>query len=304
MFLTMLQMSCLIAFGKLWERFAPTHIPALAHRRALTDLVFYILLPALVLDVMWSAPINANSFKIAGVAYAVLGVGALITWLLLKMTTLSPAKKGAIMLAATFPNPTYLGIPVLNHVMGDWTTAIALQFDLLACTPFVMIWGMLMANHYGGVNNTVHPIRELSRIPTVWALIIAVALNGMNIPQPTLIHDVLDTLSAAVMPLMLIALGMSLRVDALKLRLLPILLPLCVISLFIAPVVALVVAQALALPAETAQAVTLLAAMPTMILGIVICERYQLDSTLYSAAVFMTTLVSIGSLTLWYGGLT
>lgn len=36
----MLQMSVLIAIGIAWQRFAPAHIPALAHRRALTDLVF------------------------------------------------------------------------------------------------------------------------------------------------------------------------------------------------------------------------------------------------------------------------
>ncbi|HIE90819.1 MAG TPA: AEC family transporter, partial [Methylophilaceae bacterium] len=65
MFFVMLQMSVLIAIGVAWKRVAPTHIPALAHRRALTDLVFYILLPALVLDVMWQAPLNITSIKIS-----------------------------------------------------------------------------------------------------------------------------------------------------------------------------------------------------------------------------------------------
>jgi predicted permease len=43
--------------------------------------------------------------------------------------------------------------------------------------------------------------------------------------------------------------------------------------------------------------VTLIAAMPTMIFGIVICERYQLDSELYAAAVTLTTITSLLTLT-------
>jgi malate permease and related proteins len=44
--------------------------------------------------------------------------------------------------------------------------------------------------------------------------------------------------------------------------------------------------------------------MPTMIFGIVICERYQLDSGLYAAAIFLTTVLSIGTLTVWFNVLT
>ena len=54
MLLVLVQMGLLIACGFAWKQWAPRHIPALAHRRALTDLVFFILLPALVLSrVLW-----------------------------------------------------------------------------------------------------------------------------------------------------------------------------------------------------------------------------------------------------------
>jgi len=45
---------------------------------------------------------------------------------------------------------------------------------------------------------------------------------------------------------------------------------------------------------------TLVAAMPTMVFGIVICERYKLDSELYAAAVTLTTIVSLITLPLWF----
>jgi len=41
------------------------------------------------------------------------------------------------------------------------------------------------------------------------------------------------------------------------------------------------------------------AAMPTMVLGLVICDRFKLDVALYAEAVTLTTGVSLLTLPLW-----
>jgi len=41
-------------------------------------------------------------------------------------------------------------------------------------------------------------------------------------------------------------------------------------------------------------------AMPSMILGIVLCDRYQLDSSLYATAVTISTLLSLLTLPFWF----
>lgn len=204
------------------------------------------------------------------------------------------------MLAATFPNATYLGLPVTSEVLGDWTHEIVLKFDLFACTPVLLTLGMLMAQTYGQSEHKSHPVRELMRVPPLWALLLATVLNVGHIPQPVMISHALHTLAGGVVPLMLIALGMSIRWDTFKLKLIPLLLPVCVIGLLIAPLAAQHVAIALGLHGDQLTACILLAAMPTMVFGIVICERYRLDGALYAAAVFMSTLLSIGSLSLWF----
>jgi predicted permease len=297
---TMMQMGLLIAFGTLWRILAPKHIPALAHRRALTDLVFFILLPALVLDVIWGAPIDFTSMKISLVALSTLAVSALLMIISLRFFETSRPQKGALLLAAVFPNATYLGLPVTDQVLGKWSNSVVLQFDLFACTPVLMTLGILMANHFGADGREVHPWRELRKVPPLWAVAVAMLLNILEVPRPELVHNTLTTLSGGVVPLMLIALGMSIRWDTMRLRFLPKLLPVTVISLLIAPVVAFGVSHGLALPQHISTAVVLLAAMPTMIFGIVICERYGLDSAIYAAAVFLTTVISIFTLTVWF----
>jgi malate permease and related proteins len=296
----MLQMAALIAIGIGWQHIAPKHISVMSHRRALTDLVFYILLPALVLDVMWIAPLNITSVKISLTAISSIAASLLLTWFFVNFLKISKPQKGALLIAGTFPNATYLGLPVTAQAFGDWSQAIVLKYDLFACTPLVLTLGILIAHHFGDTKSGIHPLRELSKVPPLWALAIASLLNVMNVSQPIAVHHALDILAGGVVPLMLIALGMSIRWDTIRLKYFPVLLPVCLIALVIAPLVAFGIGSALQIPSNALTVSVILAAMPTMIFGIVICERYQLDSALYAAAVFLTTVLSIVTLTIWF----
>lgn len=296
----MLQMAALIAIGIAWQHIAPKDIPVLSHRRALTDLVFYVLLPALVLDVMWQAPLNITSAKISLTALSSILVSILLMWVITHFLSVSKPQRGALLIAGTFPNSTYLGLPVTAQALGDWTQAIVLKYDLFACTPLVLTAGVLIAHHFGDNQSEIHPFRALLKVPPLWALGLAAILNLINIPQPSDVHHALNILGGGVVPLMLIALGMSIRWDTLKVSYLPLLLPVCIVALVVAPIVACNVATALSIPTDALTVSVILAAMPTMIFGIVLCERFKLDSGLYAAAVFLTTLLSIGSLTVWF----
>jgi hypothetical protein len=46
--------------------------------------------------------------------------------------------------------------------------------------------------------------------------------------------------------------------------------------------------------------VVLEAAMPSMVLGIVLCDRYRLDSSLYAMTVTVSTALSIVTLPMWF----
>lgn len=300
MFAVMLQMALLIATGMLWQRFAPNHIPALSHRRALTDVVFYLLLPALVLDVLWQAPFDLSTASIALTAFSRLVVNVTLMWLCLRWMRLSRPQQGALLLAATFPNAMYLGLPVTSEVMGAWTHEITLKYDLFACTPTLLTLGILLAQHYGQSEHTENPFLALLKVPPLWALVLAAVLNLTQTPEPAMVQHALHTLAGGVVPLMLIALGMSIRWDSFKLRLLKTLLPVYVLPLLVGPWVAQHVGAYLGLSGDSLTTVTLLAAMPTMVFGIIICERYQLDGGLYAAAVFSNTLLSMLTLPLWF----
>jgi malate permease and related proteins len=300
MLFVLAQMSLLIACGSVWQYIAPKHIPTSSHRRALTDLVFYILLPAMVLDVIWNAELDSSSLQISFLAVCGLLTGVSLMWLVTKLLNTTKKQTGALLLAATFPNVTYLGLPVLNQVLGPWSNATVLQYDLFACTPILLSVGILMARHYGSQNVEVHPIRELLKVPPLWAVTLAISFNLFGIQQPEVVHSTLSILAGGVVPLMLIALGMSIRWNSLKLKLLSLILPVSIISLLLVPTAVYVISGFINLAAPLAQAAVLIAAMPTMVFGIIICERYQLDSELYASAVTFSTICSLATLPLWF----
>ncbi|MBE9525415.1 MAG: AEC family transporter [Proteobacteria bacterium] len=300
MLTVLIQMSLIIACGSLWNLIAPSHSSSQTHRRTLTDLVFYILLPALVLDVIWRAPLNQSSLQISFLATMGIAAGMIAIWLVLRVVKASKKQTGTLLLAASFPNSTYLGLPVLDQVIGAHTRSTVLQYDLFACTPILLSFGMLIAHFYGDSHAEVHPLRELVKVPPLWAVVIGITLNSMGIQQPDIVHSGLATLSGGVVPLMLIVLGMSIRWHSLRLQYLKLLLPVVLISLVIVPFVVLNMSYIIDFNSNKTIIVTLIAAMPTMVFGIVICERYSLDSQLYAAAVTLTTITSLITLPLWF----
>ncbi len=63
-----LHMAALIACGVIWRLLWPGGLDADITRHVLTSLVYYLLLPALVIQVLWKAPLGIGSLGIGGSA--------------------------------------------------------------------------------------------------------------------------------------------------------------------------------------------------------------------------------------------
>lgn len=296
-----LQMAGLIVCGIVWRYLKPAGLGHEQTRTVLTSLVYYLLLPALVLSVLWQADIGANSLLIAAAAFVGLVTGLLLSILSCRMCKSKLPQAGAILLAATFPNATYLGLPVLEATFGSWARSVAIQYDLFACTPFLFTVGILVASRYGdaGVPKTTM-MGRLGRIPALWAAIVAVVLNLMNVPLPTILDGFLGLLERGVVPLMLFSIGLSLQWSKAQWQLMPTVIPVILLRFLVIPVVVLFFSTAIGLTGDLQAAVVIEAAMPSMVLGIVLCDRFKLDVSLYATAVTVTTALSIIVLPAWF----
>jgi predicted permease len=302
MFDVFTQMAALIACGVAWRIWRPLGIHADTSRQSLTGLVYILLLPALVLDVLWSSPLGLDSIRISITAISGILVCMALAWLIYRYLFRHSSKPttGALILAAAFPNATYMGLPVLEQLLGPEARSIAIQYDLFACTPILLSLGILLAASYGDHNEKASPFATLIRVPPLWAAIIAVILNASGTPMPNWLDEWLGMLGIAVIPLMLISLGLSLQWSAWKRHTLPLLLPVIVLQLAVMPLVASVVGPAVGLEDMTLTGTILEAALPSMVLGLVLCDRYGLHTSFYALAVTTTTAISLITIPFWF----
>ena len=298
---TLIQMTLLMACGVGWRIIKPGGLTAEQTRLVLTAFVYYLLLPAMVLEVLWTADIGLQSFQ-----YAILGVGCIVlaifcTWIIGILFKFEDKRLGAMILAAAFPNVTYLGLPVLEQAFGSWARSVVIQIDLFSAAPIVFTLGIVIARHYGE-DTATKPKSALLFLnaPPFWAAAIAVILNLNGLVAPVWFAGVLQKLSAAVVPLMLVSLGLALSWKVVTARNIPYVMPVVLIKMLLMPLFAIVLVSYLPMEGKYKAAAVLDMAMPSMVLGVVFCDRYRLDSALYAMTVTVTTALSLITLPFWH----
>lgn len=296
----LIKMSIFIAAGALWRRYTPGGLTADTTRQAISNLVIYMLLPALVLSVLWRAPLSSDAFKISLCAITGVVSCAALAWLSCRFCKHPKASTGAIILASAFPNATYMGLPVLKALLGTDAQSIAIQYDLFACLPLLLTLGLWIGQHYGTQGADTKQHLTFYKVPPLWAALLAVTLNLSATPLPSMVGSTLSLMGGAVIPLMLFSIGLSLRWDALHKRNISKVVPVLVFQLAVMPVLVLLLAHELGLSGKLFTGVVLEASMPVMLLGIAISDRYGLDTATYATAVTLTTLASMATIPLWY----
>lgn len=294
------QMGALILCGAAWRIIRPGGWDADATRGVLATLVFNLMLPGLVLSVLWGAGLGADTLWMSVYETGVILFGAAIAWAATALFRFDPRRRGAAILGIAFANITYMGLPVLEHLYGPWARSLVIRIDLFASMPLVLTFGVLIARRYGEAEDGVHGLmRSLWINPPLWAVAAALTLNQAGIAKPTWAAHFLESLTQPIIPLMLIALGLGLRWEARRWRDLPLVGLALTLKLMVVPWFGLWLGRELGFRGDTLTALVLEAAMPSMLLGVVYCDRYRLDTAFYAVLVTLTTLGAMLSLPFW-----
>ena len=290
----------LILAGVVWRWWRPFDTDADQMRRALTSLVYGLLLPALVLEVLWRAPLGLESLLVAGIAGTCVGMGVALAWVWFKWWGAPPKVLGTVLLAAGWGNFTYLGLPVLEGALGEWARPVAIQFDLFAATPLLLTLGIMLASRLGGRKAPRALLLELLMVPPIWAAVAGVGLNLAGIPLKGWPGQMLHMLAGGVIPLMLFSTGLALRWATGVRERLALVVPVILHRLLVAPLLILALAGLVGMGGDLRVAVVLEAAMPSMVLGLVICDRFGLDTHLYAEIVVLSTAFAAFTLPVWF----
>lgn len=261
--------------------------------RTLSRLIIYLFSPALVFT------------SIARSDLALGEIGAILVGALLLCAGLATLASGAARLlrferrlASTFVltvfimNAVNFGYPFVEFAFGADGLAVAVVYGVglsLAANTL----GIYVASR--GRYSARDSLRNVLITPLPYALVTAVVVNYFNLTLPEPILRATGVLSAAAVPCALVILGLQLRSASLRGRLLPIGAT-AVARFVVAPVFALGLAALFGFGGLTRQVFVLEASMPTGVFSGVLATEYGVDAEYATAAILVTTLLSIVTL--------
>ena len=132
--------------------------------------------------------------------------------------------------------------------------------------------------------------------PSIIAISLGVLTNIFQLPLGSLVPEILDYLSGAAIPLIMLSLGLSLEFKEVK-EYFAAASFVSVIRLVISPLIAIVFASLLGLSGVNFQVTVVQAGMPSGMLTMVLAIIYNLDIKITAACVFLSTALSMVSLT-------
>jgi malate permease and related proteins len=247
-----------------------------------TRLVFNIGTPALVLASLSGADIDAGSFGRTMLATAlvltIMGGLAVLVAKLLK-------QEWRVLLAPTmYPNTGNMGLPVVLYAFGSAGFVFGITV-MVTVSLFQFTLGSVIASRHG------NPLKTLVKTPTVYAILIALALLLTETELPLWLDNSVDLISGFTVPLMLITLGVSLasiQVKSLKAG-----IGFSLIRIPIAALVAWGIGALLGLPPLAQSILILQMSMPVAVFNYLFALRAGLGAAYTASLVFCSTLLSL-----------
>ncbi len=292
----------IIASGVVFRWVKPGGLDADKIRLAINTTVFNLFLPSLCVKVFINAELGAETLAIPLSAWTTLffmiGLNYIIFCKIVKNQDLEPRSVGALIIAATMGNVTYLGLPFLTGVYGQKAAQYALYYDLLATTPFLWLVGVRFGARFGtGKKQSIkESVVKLIYLPPLWGILLGIVINISGINLPVYVLKALELMAAVVIPLMTFSVGLSLTLS--HLRKANLIIIVIIMKLFVSPFVSLAAGKLFGLWGVPLYATFLEGGMPTMVLSLLIAVQFGLDVSLAALCIVTTTICSFFTLPL------
>ena len=229
----------------------------------LNKFVIYISLPALVIVYMIDLQVDKSMFLPAVTAWALFFATCIVILILSKYLHFSRTITAAMLMTSAFGNSSFLGIPFTKAFFGDSAVAYAIVYDQLGSFLILSTFGVVILSIYSSKTSSIPiVIFKIITFPSFLAMILALTLNSSVIPIQ--IMTILKYISATLMPVALIAIGLFLKLKIDKEHLKPFYIALFV-KLIVAPLTVLLIFHLLNLNSLASKVTVLETAMAPMV---------------------------------------
>lgn len=262
--------------------------------RSLGRVVFYVFQPLLIFDLLMKNHLRwSEAAVVIGFTVSIVLTMGLLALIFGRAFNLERPALIAIIITTMFANTGNYGLPLVSFAFGEKALSYATVYFITTTFMFYSI-GVLIASL--GHMNFKEAMLGLLKLPTLYAVLLAILLNTFGVQIPTPIDRAVQLASNGTIPLMLVLLGVQMTQVEFSRNLRALQLGVS-LRLFVAPLVAFLLIALFGIQGAARQASVTQASMPCIVSATVLAAEYKLDSKLIAAAVFVSTVLSPLTLT-------
>ncbi|RVU33182.1 AEC family transporter [Rheinheimera riviphila] len=266
----------------------------------LNAFVLYIALPALILQKIPALTFSTALLIPAVVPWILLLIVVATVLLLSRIFGWSREVTAALLIVLPLGNTSFLGFPMIEAFFGGDHLPYALIYDQVGSFVALATYSTILAAAYSpsAEQATLKSMSlKIVTFPPFLALMLALLLR--NFSYPPLFQALIDNLAATLVPLIMVAVGFTLRFSLGGERLSPLLSGIT-IKLVLMPLLVYAGCYALGLEGKAVTVSVFEAAMPPMISAGAIAIMAGLAPRMVANLVGFGLLVSFITLPLWY----
>lgn len=269
--------------------------PLKLQAQTLSRTAYYILIPCFIFSVLASAEVNPS--LVTRMLLFILVVQFVVTFLgfvVAKALGHRGKMVGAFMVIAVFANVGNFGLPLITFHLGE-AAIIAATIYFLGIVIISFIISVAAANWVTG--GSLQAVTAVLKTPALLAVPPALFVNALDLSVPLFLARITELLGSAMVPIMLLSLGVQLA-STQQIRLNRDIAIASAVRLIGAPLIAILLATPFALAGSERGAGILQAGMPAAVLCSIIALEYDLVPDFVTKTVLFSTLASVVTLTL------
>lgn len=257
--------------------------------KALATLAYWVLGPAFIFDVLASAELDPDVVvKVVVTTAVTMAAAALVAVIVMRALGTSFSELAATVLTSTYGNVGNFGLAISAFALGEDVLPIA-SIVLVTVNTLGILTGVGLANLRHG--SLLRAVATAVASPLAVAVVPALVVNVSDVTLPIWLDRPVSLVAAAMIPVMLLTLGVQLAGMPRALPSARLAVPIG-IKLIVAPVAALLTVTLLDLAGVAGDVVVLQAAMPAAVFTSLIALEHDLEADYVTSVVLLGTLVS------------
>jgi len=285
----------MLALGMLFARFRVFPDNA---ADVLNKVVLYVCLPAAVLTYVPRLQLDLSLLGIMLTPWLLMLLTLGLVSLATRLFGFERQVHAVLLLCVALCNSSFIGYPMVRALLGDHALPYAVVYDQFGTFVLLSTFGLYVLARYSGDTppSTSQILLRIARFPPLWALVFALLV--MPAAPPAWIAGALKNVSDAMLPLVMLAVGLTIQLRLSRAELAPLGVGL-LLKLVVLPAVALPLSWAFGLQGEMLRVNVLETAMPTMITAAALAISHRLAPRLAAAMVGYGIVLSLITLPAW-----